>query len=152
MIPRIARVLVLALVPVLAGAAERPPAVEAILADGAAACAGVEDGTFALAEDAVAHVDLTGDGQPDWVVAERGFRCSTSAALYCGTGGCMVHFVVGSSVDARIAKGWTRIDWPPATVILLELHGTECGGTNLRRCVEAITWSEGAFRSIRSGD
>jgi hypothetical protein len=122
-----------------------------ILAAGRAACAGFEGGTFSLAPDAVARTDLDGDGAADTVIDEQGFRCSTAAALYCGTGGCRVHFLVGDSVQSRLAKGWTVTDWAGDRIVLLQVHGTECGGTNLRRCYEALVWSEGAFRSLRDG-
>jgi len=122
------------------------------LAAGRAACAAVEGGTFSLAPDAVSETDLSGDGTSDTVIDEAGFRCSSAVSLYCGTGGCMVHvFVYEERVQSRVAKGWKVIDWPPLRVLLLALHGTECGGTNLRGCVEALVWSDGALHSFRAG-
>jgi hypothetical protein len=59
------------------------------------ACADFENGDFAMEWGAVARVDLDGDLRPDWVLNEVSFACSSAASLYCGTGGCMSHFLVG---------------------------------------------------------
>ncbi|CUK16805.1 hypothetical protein RUE5091_04043 [Ruegeria denitrificans] len=56
------------------------------------ACASFNDGQFDLDWGAVERVDLDGDLQRDWVLNESGFACSSTASLYCGTGGCMSHF------------------------------------------------------------
>ncbi len=47
------------------------------------------------------------------------------------------------------AEGWRVITWDSLPILLLAVHGSECGGTNLRRCFRAVVWSEGAFRSIQ---
>lgn len=120
-----------------------------ILAAGEANCAGFENGAFSLRDGAITEVDLDGDGTADKVVEEAKFSCTSAASLYCGTGGCMIHFVVGDQVYSRLAKGWMPVKWAGDAIILLALHGSECGGTNLRRCYEAITWSEDGFRSVR---
>lgn len=124
--------------------------VEEILANGREACAFFDNGAFSLEDGAITEVDLDGDGAPDKVVMEAHFRCSTAASLYCGTGGCMTHLVVGDQIYTRLAKGWKAVDWAGDVIILLALHGSECGGTNLRRCYEAITWSEGGFKTVRT--
>ncbi len=124
--------------------------IDEILAAGAANCAGFDEGVFSQQEGAISEIDLDGDGRADKVVEEAKFSCSSAASLYCGTGGCMIHIIVGDQVYSRLAKGWKPVEWAGDAIILLELHGTECGGTNLRRCYEAITWSEGGFRSVRA--
>ena len=50
------------------------------------ACSDLDNGQFAVEFGAVHRVDLDGDIQPDWVLDEAGFACSTAASLYCGTG------------------------------------------------------------------
>lgn len=124
--------------------------VDEILQTGRESCESFENGDFSLEDGAIAEVDLDGDGAPDKVVMESRFQCSSAASLYCGTGGCMTHMVVGDQVYSRLAKGWKAVEWAGDTIILLALHGSECGGTNLRRCYEAITWSEGGFKSVRT--
>jgi len=124
--------------------------VDEILETGRESCTFFDNGEFSLEEGAITEIDLDGDGAPDKVVMESRFECSTAASLYCGTGGCMTHLVVGDQVYSRLAKGWKSVEWAGDTIILLALHGSECGGTNLRRCYEAITWSEGGFKSVRT--
>ncbi len=134
----------------LAARADLPQyqSVEEILEAGRANCALLENGELSLLDGAITDIDLDGDGTPDKVVEEAKFSCSSAASLYCGTGGCMIHFVVGDQVHSRLGKGWKAVEWAGDTIILLALHGSECGGTNLRRCYEAITWSEGGFKSV----
>lgn len=124
--------------------------VEDALEAGRANCAAFENGAFELETGAITEIDLDGDGAADTVVEEAKFRCSSAASLYCGTGGCMIHLAVGGQVYSRLAKGWKAVEWAGDVIILLALHGSECGGTNLRRCYEAITWSEGGFKSVRT--
>ena len=124
--------------------------VEEILEAGRENCALFENGAFELEDGAITEIDLDGDGAPDKVVEEAKFRCSSAASLYCGTGGCMIHLAVGDQIYSRLAKGWKAVEWAGDAIILLALHGSECGGTNLRRCYEAITWSEGGFKSVRT--
>jgi hypothetical protein len=123
---------------------------EEIIDRGRDTCERADGGTFTLIDGAITETDLDGDGVSDKVVEEAKFSCSTMASLYCGTGGCMTHLVVGDQVYSRLAKGWKAVEWAGDTIILLALHGSECGGTNLRRCYEAIAWSEGGFKSVRT--
>jgi hypothetical protein len=123
--------------------------VDTILADAAKACAAQDNGTLTT-EGAVKEVDLTGDGKPDTVVDEAFFKCSTSASLFNGgTGGSMVHFLADGSETARLVKGWDTANWADSTLILLALHGGECGGAGVDPCFEALTWGANAFVSVR---
>lgn len=123
--------------------------VDAILAEGAKACAEQDGGTFA-SEGAVKDVDLTGDGKADTVVDEALFTCSTSASLFNGgTGGSMVHFIVDGSETSRLVQGWDTAQWAGATIILLALHGSECGVAGVDPCFEAMTWGANSFASVR---
>jgi hypothetical protein len=45
------------------------------------ACAEVESGAFALEWGAVTRTDLDGDFQPDWVLDESAYACSTAVSL-----------------------------------------------------------------------
>ena len=113
-------------------------------------CERVDGGSFTLLDGAVSEIDLDGDGAPDRVVEEAKFSCTSAASLYCGTGGCAVHFIVGDQVSTYFARGWRLVEWGRDRLILLDIHGTACGGTNLRRCYEAVVWSEGGFKGVRT--
>ena len=104
------------------------------------ACADFEDGAFHLEWGAVDRVDLDGDLYPDWVLNERGFSCSTAASLYCGTGGCMSHFLVEDALHSLLNQGWGLADLGPNKVLLADVHGSQCGGINPTPCITASTW------------
>ncbi|MBL9059847.1 MAG: hypothetical protein JNK88_07475, partial [Mangrovicoccus sp.] len=117
---------------------EIPPAFAQILASRNAECAGFENGALTVNEGAIIRTDLDGDGTADWVLDETRLACSTAASLMCGTGGCTVNFLIGDVLTARLAKGWEVVPFPPMTVLLVQIHGVNCGGTNLNACVEAM--------------
>lgn len=152
----VAMSLVLLAAPALSG--EQESGTHALRDDGVAAainraledCRSWDDGEFAVGDGALTSVDLTGDGVPETVLDESRFSCSTAASLWCGTGGCMVRVFGAGEPYARLAKGWRPVEWAGDTILLLQIHGSECGGTNLRRCYEAVSYSEGAFRSVRT--
>ncbi len=122
--------------------------VDGILAEAAQACTAQDNGTF-TSDGAVKQIDLTGDGTPDTVVDEALFKCSTAESLYGGTGGSMVHFLVGEHETARLVQGWDTANWAGSTIILLSLHGGECGGAGVDACFEAMTWGANSFVSVR---
>ncbi|SLN70637.1 hypothetical protein TRL7639_04186 [Falsiruegeria litorea R37] len=104
------------------------------------ACGDFEDGTFHLEWGAVDRVDLDGDLTQDWVLNERGFSCSTAASLYCGTGGCMSHFLVEDVLHSLFNQGWGLADLGPNRVLLADVHGSQCDGINPTPCVTASIW------------
>lgn len=114
-----------------------------------AACAAIDDGEFALDWGAVDRVDLDGDLYADWVLNEYGFACSSAASLYCGTGGCMSHFLVGDTLQSLLNKGWSLAVLGPFKVLLAHVHGSQCGGINPTPCVTASVWDteEGHWRT-----
>ena len=124
-------------------------AATAVVDQARADCRAFEDGVLETTDEAITLIDLTGDGRPDELVDAAGFHCS-SGNLFCGTGGCPVTAIVDGAPTEFLAKGWTVVDWGPLSVLLLQVHGSACGGTNLRTCVEAVVWSEDGFRSVRS--
>ncbi|MEK6249884.1 MAG: hypothetical protein N2C12_16990 [Planctomycetales bacterium] len=77
------------------------------------ACSDFDNGEFALEWGAVARVDLDGDMSPDWVLNEVFFACSSAVSLYCGTGGCMSHFLVGDVLGSLLNQGWDVVDLGP---------------------------------------
>lgn len=106
----------------------------------AKSCADFDNGQFALENDAIKRVDLDGDALADWVVDEAGFACSSAASLYGGTGGSMSHFLVGAKVASILNQGWEVIRFGPQVVVLLDVHGSQCGGINPTPCVTSSVW------------
>lgn len=121
---------------------------ETILSEAAAACASFENGTFD-AQDAVTRVDLDGDGAEDTVIDESRFACSSAASLYCGSGGCMLHTIVGGAVDSVQATGWRLIAWDDEVpILLIGRDGGWCGGAGAQVCFEAVNWSMGQRMTV----
>jgi hypothetical protein len=113
------------------------------------ACSDFEDGEFALEWGAITRIDLDGDLRPDWALDETSFACSSAVSLYCGTGGCMSHFLVGDVLSSLLNKGWDVVDLGPDRVLLTDVHGSQCGGINPIPCVTASVWDaeDGMWRS-----
>lgn len=108
------------------------------------ACRDFDNGKFVLDNDAIERIDLDGDGLADWVVNETGFSCSSAASLYGGTGGSMSHFLVGGKVASILNQGWEVVRLAQHVVVLIDVHGSQCGGINPTPCVTSSVWdSEG---------
>jgi hypothetical protein len=113
------------------------------------ACSDFENGEFALELGAVVRVDLDGDLRPDWALNEVFFACSSALSLYCGTGGCMSHFLVGDVISSILNQRWDVVDLGPNRVLLTDVHGSQCGGIDPTPCVTASAWDaeDGIWRS-----
>ena len=114
------------------------------------ACAKVENGEFALEWGAVTRTDLDGDLQPDWVLDESAYACSTAVSLFCSTGGCMSHFLVGDVATSFRNQGWTVLTFGQNPVLLTRVHGSQCGGNSPTPCFIARAWDPDAklWRSV----
>jgi len=102
-------------------------------------CEGFENGQFD-AGSAVQQVDLDGDGKTDTVIDESKF---SGASMYCGSGGCMLHTIVGDKENTFQVEGWRMIDWDGRPILLLARDGGWCGGAGAQLCFQAIYWSMG---------
>ena len=60
---------------------------------------------------------------PDWVLDESAYACSTAVSLFCSTGGCMSHFLVGGVVTSIRNQGWTVLTFGRTRVLLTRVHG-----------------------------
>ena len=104
------------------------------------ACSDFENGQFALEFGAVQRIDLDGDFHSDWALNEAWFSCSSAASLYCGTGGCMSHFLIEDAVFSLLNRGWDMTNLGPDRVLLADVHGSQCEGINPTPCVVASVW------------
>ena len=149
---------------VIAALATLPPAVNALDLTGLPAalaekvtmarqaCANNENGEFALECGAVTRTDLDGDQQSDWVLDESAYACSTAVSMFCSTGGCVSHFLVGDVVASFLNQGWTVLTFGRNPVLLTDVHGTDCGGINPTPCFVARAWDPDAkvWRSVEA--
>ncbi len=72
-----------------------PLEVRKTLSLGPVTCRDVEGGgKVEFAPDTVRKVDFNGDGRVDYIVSFENAKCGESKARFCGTGGCMVDFLV----------------------------------------------------------
>lgn len=97
---------------------------------------------------ALTRPDLNDDGAADWMLDPGEVPCSDGRNMFCGSGGCSLHFGSGSQVTERLAHGWGLIDMGNTRIILLFIHGGNCGGFGYTACAEAIVWSDGGFQSL----
>ena len=81
-----------------------------------------------------------GEDLYNWVLDEAGFACSSAASLYCGTGGCMSHFLVGDRMSSLLNRGWEMMNIGRDRVLLADVHGSQCGGINPTPCIVASAW------------
>ena len=146
--PRLAASCLLSLIGLAVPAIAQETA-EDVIAEARADCALFDDGELTVSDDAVAEVELTGDDTPEQILDTQGLRCSTAASLYCGTGGCSIFVIAGGTAHKFLVKGWRVIEWGDDRILLTQVHGANCDGTNLRRCYEALVWSEDGFRTVR---
>lgn len=123
--------------------------VDSILSEAAAMCAEQGNGVFS-SEGAVRSLDVTGDGQPDTLVDEGLFTCTTAASLYGGSGGSMIHVFVGDVQSDFLVLGYETLTWADRTILLLALHGTNCNGIGADPCFEALVWNGDRFMSVRA--
>jgi hypothetical protein len=98
----------------------------------------------------VTRIDLDGDLSRDWVLDESAYACSTAVSMFCSTGGCVSHFLVGDFVASFRNQGWTVLTFGRDRVLLTDVHGTDCGGTNPTPCFVARAWDPEAkvWRSV----
>lgn len=122
-------------------------AVDRIIEDARASCSSFENGSFDPA-DAISEVDLDGDGTVDRLVDESRFSCSSARSLYCGSGGCMLHAVIGDQSWRFQAEGWRMIDWHGRPILLVARDGGWCGGAGSQLCYEAVVWSFGEMLTV----
>jgi hypothetical protein len=123
--------------------------VDTILAEAAALCAEQNNGVFS-SEGAVRSLDVTGDGQQDTLIDEVLFSCTTAASLYGGSGGSMIHVIVGDVQNDFLVQGYEILTWADRTILLLALHGTSCNGIGADPCFEALVWNGDRFMSVRA--
>lgn len=145
---RILFLLLFTVVVINAPTARASQAANTIIEEAREICRSFDNGVLETGSGAISRVDLTGNGKPDEIVDHGEFSCSTAASLFCGTGGCSMTAIADGQPFEFLTKAWKVAVWDGQPILLLVVHGSECGGDNLRRCYRAEVWSENGFRSV----
>ena len=111
-------------------------------------CASLDDGTLDVSQGAITSIDVTGDGVADEVVDMSKVICSSARSFFCGTGGCGLTIIANGKSSDFLAKAWKVVMWDEQPILLLIVHGSECGYNNLRRCYRAAVWTETGFSTV----
>jgi hypothetical protein len=112
--------------------------IELLIEDGAAEC----EGDFSLTSKAVRVIELGETGGSLTVLDEAEFKCSSSASMYCGSGGCSVHFLLEKESMSPQVQGWEHKDGQ----LLLGQHGSVCGQVGTKVCYTTVTIKNGRFK------
>jgi predicted nucleic acid binding AN1-type Zn finger protein len=107
----------------------------------------LEKGTFKASSEAVRNSDLNADGKLDEIIDEGKFSCSTASTLYCGTGGCMLHLIVGSKDYKFLSQTWVLAELGSAKVVITAIHWSECNYKT--PCLKSVVWRDGKFRNLK---
>jgi hypothetical protein len=75
-------------------ASDYPTEVRKSLSNAVLNCRQEDNGKVEFAPDTVQRIDFNGDGRPDYVVSFADTKCSSFQTMFCGTGGCMIEFLV----------------------------------------------------------
>ena len=109
-----------------------------------------DGGVLELSGSEVNKFDFDEDGVTDLsILHEIDYNCSSSASLFQGTAGAVVHIMT----DEDYFSGYVReiqavTAFNNKQVLLLGLHGSSCGEAGYVSCVQAITLHEGRIISI----
>ena len=110
-----------------------------------------DGGVLELSGSEVNKFDFDEDGVTDLsVLHEIDYNCSSSASLFQGTAGAVVHILTDKdyfSGYVREVQAVTAFD--NKQIILLGLHGSSCDEAGYVSCVQAITLHEGRIITIK---
>lgn len=118
-----------------------------IIDDGKKICES-DGGAFSMEPNAQATFQFTSGDTVEYltVVNENYFNCSSTASLYGGSAGAVVHIITKEDYKygySRAIEVVTAFNGTP--LILLGLHGMSCGEVGYKPCIQAITIFEGKF-------
>ncbi len=125
--------------------------VDEVMAEAKADCASFENGVLTVLPDAVTEIELSGAAPAEVLIDWAKFDCSSMASLWGGTGGSTLTILAAGVRTDHLALGWKLVGWDEP-VLLLALHGGECGATGSEACVEALVWGDGRLLSMRTPD
>ena len=99
------------------------------------------DGLLTVAAAALTRPDLDRDGDPDWILGEAGFSCSTSATLFCGASGYCGNLVaIDDHVERISGRALEVLEAEDHTILLAWVPGGHCDGITATPCARAHVW------------
>ena len=109
-----------------------------------------DGGVLELSGSEVNKFDFDEDGVTDLsVLHEIDYNCSSSASLFQGTAGAVVHIMTDKDYFSEYVREIKEVTaFNNKQVLLLGLHGSSCGEAGYVSCVQAITLHEGRIISI----
>lgn len=110
-----------------------------------------DGGVLELSGSEVNKFDYDGDGVTDLsILHEIDYNCSSSASLFEGTAGAVVHIITDKDYFSSYVREVQAVTaFNNKKVILLGLHGSACDEPGYIRCVKAITLHEGRIISTK---
>ena len=105
-----------------------------------------DDGGFLkLSGDEIVQYDFDNNGSTDLTILnEIEYDCSSSASLFQGTAGAIIHLMTDKDYLSGYAREVQLVSaFNNKQIILLGLHGSSCGEAGNIICVDAITLHEG---------
>ena len=106
-----------------------------------------DDGILKLSGGEVVRYGFDNDGSTDLTILnEHEYKCSSSASLFQGTAGAVIHLMTDEDYSYGYARHYEYIKaFNGIPTVLFHLHGTSCGEVGLVPCVSAISIHEGRF-------
>mgnify|MGYP007055499255 CR=1 FL=1 len=106
-----------------------------------------DGGVLELSGDEVVQYDFDNIGSTDLTILnELEYKCSSSASLFQGTAGAVIHLMTDVDYSYGYARHYEYIKaFNDVPTVLFHLHGTSCGEVGFVPCVSAISIYEGRF-------
>ena len=106
-----------------------------------------DGGVLKLSGDEVAKYDLDNDGSIDLTILnELEYKCSSSASLFQGTAGAVIHLMTDVDYSYGYARQYEYIKaFNDVPTVLFHLHGISCDEVGFVPCVSVVSIHEGRF-------
>ena len=107
----------------------------------------IDGGVLDLSGDEIVRYDFDNDGSTDLTILnELEYKCSSSASLFQGTAGAVIHLMTDVDYSHGYAKQYEYIKaFNDVPTVLFHLHGTSCGEVGFVPCVSVVSIHEGRF-------
>jgi len=96
-----------------------------------------------------APLDLGPAGPDARIFVSTDWGCPEPPGVFWHTGGGEVILRAEGQYFRATARGWGVLEFNQTPVIMLSRHGTFCDGAGYQPCLEAVTWSDGRWLSVR---
>lgn len=123
---------------------------DGILAEANESCAD-DGGVLELSGDEIVQYDFDNNGSTDLTILnEIEYSCSSSASLFQGTAGAIIHLMTDKDYLSGYAREVQLVNaFNNKQIILLGLHGSSCGEAGNIICVDALMLHEGRIITVK---